>query len=59
MSTLFVAAMGTGDAAKATIADVSYAFTMTFFFAAALAMIALGVAIWSNPRRRQVAPEPV
>lgn len=52
MSIPLVAIMGKGDAAKAPIADVAHGFTMTFFAAAALAMIALGVAIWSSPGRR-------
>ncbi|WP_428925022.1 MFS transporter [Marinibacterium sp. SX1] len=58
MPTLFVAVMGTGDAAEAPIATVSHAFTMTFVAAAALTMIALGLAIWSDPRRRPAAPGP-
>ncbi|MBN9670197.1 MFS transporter [Roseibium aggregatum] len=57
MSTLFVVFMGTGDPAEALIADVSHAFTMTFFIAAALAMTALGVAIWSNYGCGQAAPD--
>ncbi|MBK0328135.1 MFS transporter [Rhodobacteraceae bacterium F11138] len=51
MSTLFVAVMGTGDAAEAPIANVSHAFTMTFFVAAVLSVAALGLAVWSNPIR--------
>ncbi|SET98393.1 MFS transporter [Paracoccus homiensis] len=58
MSTLFVAVMGTGDAAKAPIADVAHGFTVTFLTAAVLAMIAMWLAIWSNPTRHQTVLEP-
>lgn len=50
MSSLFVGVMGTGNAADAQVADVSRAFSATFTAAAVLAMIALGVALWSSHR---------
>ncbi len=56
MTTLFVAVMGTGDAAQARIEDVARAFSATFATAAGLAMIALCVALWSGQRSRQAAP---
>ncbi|MGB2202015.1 MAG: MFS transporter [Pseudooceanicola atlanticus] len=59
MSTLFVTVMGTGDAAQAPVADVSRAFSMTFFAASALALIALFLALWGHSRRRRAAADPV
>ncbi|OWU67254.1 MFS transporter [Marinibacterium profundimaris] len=58
MSTLFVAVMGTGDAAEAPVADVSRAFSMTFSAAAALALIALCLALWSHSGRPRAAADP-
>lgn len=51
MSTLFVAFMGTGDAAQAPAADVAYAFSMTFTVAAVVALITLGLAVLGRDRR--------
>lgn len=48
MSTLFVAFLGTGEAAQAPGADVARAFSMTFGAAALLALITLGLAAWSQ-----------
>lgn len=51
MSTLFVTILGTGKAAEAPGADIAHAFSMTFTAAAALALITLGLAIWSREAR--------
>ncbi|WP_306153810.1 MFS transporter [Roseovarius sp. MMSF_3281] len=58
MSSLFVALMGTGDAAEAEKVEVAQAFTMTFVAAAAVALIALAIGVWSNSTRRRGAPDP-
>ncbi|WP_090523159.1 hypothetical protein [Paracoccus isoporae] len=55
MSILFVAVIGAGDVATAPIAKFTYAFKITFAAAAVLAMIALGIAIWSRPRLQNIA----
>ncbi|MCQ0093408.1 MFS transporter [Roseovarius sp. M141] len=51
MSTLFVTILGTGDTAQAPVADVAYAFSMTFTAAAVLALITLGLAFYSYAGR--------
>lgn len=51
MSTLFVVLLGTGDAAQAPPADVAHAFSMTFTAAAGLALITLGLALYSHGKR--------
>lgn len=55
MSTLFVAILGTGDAAQAPTADVAHAFSMTFIAAACLALITLGLAVYSHAGRAHYA----
>ncbi|GGO61425.1 Major Facilitator Superfamily protein [Roseovarius pacificus] len=59
MSTLFVTVMGTGDAAEAPVSDVSHAFSMTFSAAAALALLALFLALWTHSGRARAPADPV
>ncbi len=45
MPTLFVVILGTADVAQASVAEVGYAFSMTFTAAAGLALLTLGLAV--------------
>ena len=58
MPSLFVIILGTGDAAKAPVADIAHAFSMTFTIAAGLALVTLGLAICSNAGRAREASTP-
>ncbi|WP_180899657.1 MFS transporter [Martelella soudanensis] len=58
MSTLFVVILGTGDAAQASVADIARAFSMTFTAAAGLALVTLGLAIFSHAGRIREASGP-
>ncbi|TRD15563.1 MFS transporter [Palleronia caenipelagi] len=48
MSTLFVFILGTADAAQAPLADIAHAFSMTFTAASVMALVTLGLAIYSH-----------
>lgn len=58
MSTLFVVILGTGDAAQAPVVDIARAFSMTFAAAAGLALVTLGLAIFSHAGRIREASGP-
>lgn len=48
MSSLFVAFLGATNIARAPVADVAHAFSMTFTIAALLTLVALGLALWGH-----------
>lgn len=48
MSTLFVSILGTGNAADEPSADIAHAYSLTFVSAAGLAVVALGLAVFST-----------
>ncbi|QDY70584.1 MFS transporter [Qingshengfaniella alkalisoli] len=58
MPSLFVAILGKADAAQARPADVAHAFSMTFATAAGLALVAVGLAVYSHAGRFREAPDP-
>lgn len=58
MSFLFVAILGTGDAAQAAAAEVAHAFSMTFTAAAGMALITLGLAFVTHSNRDRELPSP-
>ncbi|MFC6489446.1 MFS transporter [Nitratireductor sp. GCM10026969] len=58
MSTLFVIILGTGDAAQAPVTDVAHAFSMTFTAASGMALVTLGLAIYSHRGRERRVSDP-
>jgi sugar phosphate permease len=54
MPALFVVFLGTGDVSRAGITKIADAFSMTFAIAAALALITLLLAIYSQTDRKPV-----
>lgn len=58
MPAVFVAILGTGDAAHATGDRVAHAFSMTFTAAAGLALLALGLAAFGRSGRAAGSSEP-
>lgn len=58
MPAVFVAILGTGDAAHASGERVAHAFSMTFAAAAGFALLALGLAAFSNQGRAAGSSEP-
>ena len=51
MPGVFVAVLGTGNAAEASTAEVAHAFSMTFALAAGLALLTLALAFFSHAGR--------
>ncbi|NVO57787.1 MFS transporter [Rhodobacteraceae bacterium B1Z28] len=58
MPTLFVAIVGEEGTAKASVADVAHAFSMTFTAAAVLALLTLGLAIYGQTGHANKATNP-